>query len=840
MRRARVLLLAVLFAAVSCNPFPEVYDLRCEGLREPLAIDSPRPHFSWKIRASRPVKQLAYEIEVGPGRWSSGKVVSPDQVMVPYQGLPLHSRDQAWWRVRVWTSSDRVSRWSEPQRFGVGILEDEEAELAGAYIGAVPGEGRSPWLRKRFTLDSVPDRALLHVNSLGSHEVWVNGRKLLDDVLSPAVSQLDKRSLTVTYDLTPRLRPGENELRLWLGSGWYKSTTFGTVYDGPLVKAELDFCSQSSAVPMLWTDDSWEGAWSGYCDLGTWTPHHFGGEAIDARIARSEPAWEPVDVVPDSLLAGMKVSPQMCEPTRVQEILTPVRIDSLGVGSWLVDLGGIVNAMLDISLPELPAGHVTVATFSDFLHDDGTLETATMGEDRYISSGTAGGDRFENRFNHHAFRYLRLDSLPKKPALQDIRARRIRTDFALNASFACSDPDLNRIYGLVARTIENLTFDGYMVDCATIERLGYGGDGNASTLSLQYLGDVAPLYANWLQAWADAQRPDGGLPHTAPNPYTAGGGPYWCSFLVQAAWRTYLRYGDARPIERYYPAMKQWLGYVDAWSVDGLLRPWPNTEYRGWYLGDWAAPQGVDVRDPASVDLINNCALCQVYRAMARMARYLGEEADAAAFDGRLAALARRIHETFYHPEEVTYASGSQVDLAYPLLAGVVPDSLRTQVRNALFERTERVYAGHLATGLVGVPVITEWASLAGEADWFYGLLKQPGYPGYLPMLAQGATGVWEEWDGGRSHLHNCYNGVLSWFYQALGGIRVDAPGCAHLVIDPQIPAGLEWVKVSMQTPYGTVAVQRKGRKLQVELPAGVTATIGGREYDSGSWRIAI
>ena len=88
--------------------------------------------------------------------------------------------------------------------------------------------------------------------------------------------------------------------------------------------------------------------------------------------------------------------------------------------------------------------------------------------------------------------------------------------------------------------------------------------------------------------------------------------------------------------------------------------------------------------------------------------------------------------------------------------------------------------------------------------------------------------------------MHNCYNGVLSWFYQALGGIRVLAPGCAHLVIDPQIPAGLEWVKVSMQTPYGTVTVQRKDRKLQVELPVGVTATIGGREYDSGSWRIAI
>ena len=491
MRRAGFLLLVVLFAAVSCNPSPEVYDLRCEGLQEPLAIDSPVPHFSWKIRSRRPVTQVAYEIEVGPELWSSGKISSTDQVMVPYQGLPLHSRDQAWWRVRVWTSSGKASPWSEPQRFGVGILEEEGAALAGAYIGAVPGEDRSPWLRKRFTLDSVPARALLHVNSLGFHEVWVNGRKVSDDVLSPAVSQLDRRSLIVTYDLTSLLQPGENELRLWLGSGWYKSTTFGTVYDGPLVKAELDACSGNVATPLLWTDDSWEGAWSGYCDLGTWTPHRFGGEGIDARVSFDEPVWAPVDVIPDNLLAGMKVSPQMCGPTRVQEILTPVRIEPLGKESWLVDFGCIVNAMLDISLPELPAGHVTTATFSDFLHEDGTLEAATMGEDRYISSGAAGGDRFENRFNHHAFRYLRLDSLPKKPALQDIRARRIRTDFALNASFACSDPDLNRIYGLVARTIENLTFDGYMVDCATIERLGYGGDGNASTLSLPALRQLA-------------------------------------------------------------------------------------------------------------------------------------------------------------------------------------------------------------------------------------------------------------------------------------------------------------------------------------------------------------
>ena len=831
MQRLLPLLLTALIA-VSCNPSFEVYDLRCEGLEEPLAIDSPTPHFSWKIRSRRPMEQMAYEIEVGPGLWSSGKVVSGEQILIPYGGAPLSSRTQGWWRVRVWKSDDAVSPWSEPQHFGVGILPPDT--LRGDFIGAVPGEGRSPWLRKLFALDKVPEAALLHVVSLGYHEVFVNGEKAGNDVLSPAVSQLDRRALTVTYDITPLLRKGSNEILLWAGSGWYKASTFGTVYDGPLVKAELDTATEEGMVPWLMTDSSWEGAWSGYRDLGTWTPHRFGGEEIDARV---KPAWGPVDVV---TVEGIAATPQMCEPTRVQEVLSPLRIEAIGPESWLIDFGRIVNAMVDISLPQLRAGHVTTATFSDFLREDGTLETATQGLDRYISSGAPEGDRFKNRFNHHAFRYLRLDSLPAAPRPEDIRARRIRTDFRPTGSFACSDEDMNRIHSLIAGTLENLVFSGYMVDCSTIERLGYGGDGNASAQTLQILFDAASLYINWLQAWADSQRPDGGLPHTAPAPYPAGGGPYWCSFPVQASWRCYLNYGDMRPMSRHFNVLKHWIDYVDAYTVDGLLQVWPDTDYRNWYLGDWAAPSVVDVRDPASVGLVSNCVLCQVYQQLGQMASALGETADAAAFHGQYEALSAKIHETYYHPETATYASGSQLDLVYPLLVGAVPDSLQIQVRNTLFKRTESIYGGHLATGLVGVPVIAEWAVRERECDWMYGLLKQPGYPGYLHMLEEGATGVWEEWDGGRSHLHNCYNGIGSWFYQALGGIIPDRPGYRHVRIEPQIPDGLEWVEVSQETPYGRILAVRKGHKLQVEIPVGVTATIGGREYGCGRHALTI
>ena len=202
--------LAMAFAILSCGPSFEVYDLRCEGLDEPLGIDSPDPHFSWKISSSQPMDQVAYEIQVASSLsalkagkadlWSSGKVVSNEQVMVPYSGTALSSRQLCWWRIRVWKSEKEVCKWSSPQRFGIGVIGADA--LKGEYIGAVPGELRSAILRKDFTLGKLPRTAALHVNSLGYHEVYINGRPVSDAVLMPAVSQLDKRSLITTYDVT--------------------------------------------------------------------------------------------------------------------------------------------------------------------------------------------------------------------------------------------------------------------------------------------------------------------------------------------------------------------------------------------------------------------------------------------------------------------------------------------------------------------------------------------------------------------------------------------------------------------------------------------------------------
>lgn len=830
----------------------QVYDLKCEGMSNPLGIDSTNPHFSWKLAWTTPSEQSAYEIQIASSEaalaggksdiWNSGKVISDNQVMVPYNGKNLKPKDLCFWKVRVWNSEGEVSEWSVTQRFSIGIIGNDS--LKGEYIGAVPGEGRAALLKKSFKVNTAGETAFLHVNSLGYHEAYINGEKVSDAVLSPAVTQMDKRSLIVTYDVSSLLRNGDNDIIIHISPGWYKKDTFGAEYEGALVKAELDILDKGSWNCILSTDGSWKGCWSGHSDIGTWKPGDFIGEFIDARYepmgmdaaSLASMSWQSVDVV---AVDGIAATPQMCEPNLIQETVSPVSIEAAGNGEWIVDMGRVMNAMLDLKTPQLPEGQEITAYFSDKLAKDGSLETRT--HNTYIASGRKEGDRFTNLFNHHAFRYVRLSGLPVRPDLKDIKALRMRTDYMPSASFLSSDVDLNKIHDMVAYTMSNLAFSGYMVDCAHIERLGYGGDGNASTLSLQTMFDVAPLYMNWLQAWNDCIREDGGLPHTAPNPYMAGGGPYWCTFIIQAPWRTYMSYGDSRLLERCYSSMIHWLDYVDAYTVNGLLKEWPATEYRHWYLGDWLAPEGtVDVQAVESIDLVNNCALSQAYAQLTGIADILGRNDDAKNIEARRQALNKRIQETFYHPESNTYGTGSQLDMVYPLLTGIAPDDVRGKVTAKMKEMTSTLFNDHLAVGLVGVPVLTEWATLAGEADFMYKLLKKPDHPGYLHMINNGGTTTWESWENSRSMMHNCYNGIGSWFYQALGGIIPDQPGYRHVIINPQTPEGLEWVRVSKETPYGTILVswrKENGKcSYRLEIPSGVTADFHGRELKCGKY----
>ena len=821
-------------------------ELKCENLIDPLGIDNVTPHFSWKLKGDGwKGGQTYYEIQVASDSillvqdkadlWNTGKLKSNTSVMVPYQGKALTSRSLCYWRVRVWDVKKQASSWSPVARFGVGILD--QSQMKGEYIGASVEGGKicASILRKKVKL-TQGETSFLHVNTLGYHEIYINGRKVGEDVLTPAVSHLSKRSLIVTYDITPYLREGENDLLIWLGQGWYKTTTFGAAYEGPLVKAELDVLRNGKWEVVTKTDGSWYGRESGYSDTGTWRALQFGGERVDGRIlpqdlstqALDKMKWTPVVKVnvPDHI-----ASPQMCEINKIHQILQAVSVKKLGEGLWLVDMGKVQTGWFEMQMPILPAGHEVIMEYSDNLTKDGEFDK--QGESDIYISGGKQGEYFRNKFNHHAFRYVRISNLPQKPETAAMKSLQIYGDYKQTATFECSDADLNAIHQMIQYTMKCLTFSGYMVDCPHLERAGYGGDGNSSTMSLQTMYDVAPTFENWVQTWGDSMREGGSLPHVGPNPGAGGGGPYWCGFFVQAPWRTYVNYNDPRLIEKYYSQMKEWFKYVDKYTVDGLLKRWPDTKYRDWYLGDWLAPMGVDAGNQASVDLVSNCFISECLSTMYKTAITLGKREEAEEFAMRREKLNKLIHQTFYREDEGIYSTGSQLDMCYPMLVGVVPDSLYNKVKENVVAMTEEKYKGHIAVGLVGVPILTEWAVRNKQVDFFYQMMKKRDYPGYLYMIDHGATATWEYWSGERSRVHNCYNGIGTWFYQAVGGIRLDEakPGYRHFYVDPQIPNGVTWAKVTKESPYGTIAVNWKLKddnqlNLQLTVPAGTTATV--------------
>ncbi len=520
----------------------------------------------------------------------------------------------------------------------------------------------------------------------------------------------------------------------------------------------------------------------------------------------------------------------MTELNAITETIVPVSITALSPDTFLVDMGKNFTGWIEFRFPKLADSQRIRMEYNDFLDSNNKFRNKNRW-DEYVASGD-GQEVFTNKFNYQAFRYMRVVGLSEFPDAGSIKGFLVHTDFESASGFECSDPDLNAIHDMLFYTLQCLSIGGDFVDCPQIERLGYGGDGNASTVTAQTMFNLGPLYNNWLQAWADVIREDGGMPHTAPNPYRAGGGPYWCGFIITASWQTYLHYGDTLVLEKYYPVMQKWLGYVDKYTVDGLLKKWPDTDYRGWYLGDWATPEGIDQTNEASVDVVNNSFIAVCFDNMERIAGVLGKTEDAKLYAQKKSDLQKIIHERFFDEKDNTYGTGTQVDLAFPLISGVVPEDLYRSVVEAFYNETVNNRNGHLATGLVGLPVITEWVTKNREANLMYSMLKKRDYPGFLYMIDNGATTTWEHWNGERSHIHNCYNGIGSWFYQALGGIRPDenVPAYRKVLIQPQIPEGLIWAKSFKETPFGKLSVSWSINngvfELDVEIPVGVEAEV--------------
>jgi len=298
-------------------------------------------------------------------------------------------------------------------------------------------------------------------------------------------------------------------------------------------------------------------------------------------------------------------------------------------------------------------------------------------------------------------------------------------------------------------------------------------------------------------------------------------------------WKNYLYYGDRRLLERCFEPMRRYSEFLDGQAKDGLLRQQREKEQ---FLGDWVPPaRGMETQNwpqKTACEIFNNGYRVYLWQILERSARILGKTKEADNYAAKIDKTRKLIHTTFYNAQKQLYGLDEQAYQVMPLMTGAVPDALVGTVQKKLAEIILVKNKGHLDTGMLGTYFLIQYLQEAGRNDLLYTIFNQDTYPGWGYMLAQGATTLWEQWNGYASQIHSCFASPGSWFYQGLAGIRPDDSGSGFkkIIIKPWVVGDLTWVKCSYDSIHGRIVSnwKKEGGKLtmQVTIPANTSATV--------------
>ena len=864
-----MILLALLPLTVSAakkkvvKPDVSVVNLRIENLDKPLGIDTAEPRFSWQITSNKPnVRQTAYQIIVSDDKgevWNTGKIESDQQLWIHYTGKPLQSNTACTWKVKVWTTQGE-SDWSSDECFSIGLLH--EGKWSGYWIGLeqlMPGEERgmhtrmaARYLRKEFSLkDKAIKRATAYVAGIGLHEFYVNGQRIGDGVLQPVPSDYRKTIYYNTYDITSYILHHTSDICLGiaLGNGRYfpmqqhkayKIHTFG--YPKCRINVIIEYADGTTQ--RLQTDDK---GWKVTADGPIRANNEYDGEEYDARMEMKD--WAKVGFDDSKWLKAERTDiPQAylrAQMTPGMKVLQ--RIQPASIKGTIVDIGQNIAGWLKVRIRGQKGDTIRIV-YAEKLNADGTLYRENFrnarSTDIYVCNGEEGNGRWWTpTFVYHGFKYAEIIGL-KNATKDDFIAEVVADEMTATGHFECSDTILNKVmrnawWGI----LDN--YKGMPIDCPQRdERQPWLGDRTMGSLGESYLFDNERLYTKWMRDICEAQRTDGCIPDVAPafwNYYSddvawAAALPFGCDML-------YRQYGNREAIDKSYPAIKKWVEHIiEEYSKDGII-------HCGKYA-DWCVPpeklELIHSQDEARKTDVTLISTAYIIRTMQLMEQW-GCEAEhwrpiretmTAAFNKQFLTIKRGTSPRPGHvlyPDTVFYGNNTVTANLLPLALGIVPDNCKEDVVKQIVENICVKNKGHVSCGVIGISWLLRALSDNGFSDVAYLLATQKKYPSWGYMVENGATTIWELWNGDKaSPKMNSGNHVMllgdlvTWCYQYLGGIKTEGK---HIVLKPAFEIqDCEWTNVSYDSPYGRITSNWK-KTLQhldwhVEIPCNTTATI--------------
>lgn len=848
------------------NSYPPI-KLVCEFLNNPLGLDETKPRLSWKLSDSRPgALQKAYQIqaaasaealESGPLLWDTQKVECDAQLDIEWAGAPLSSRQEVYWRVRVWDADSVESPWSEVAHFELGLLS--ENDWKAQWVGRAPSNKETsqpaPYLRKPFSLpNKVIKKARLYTACKGVFEAHINGQKVSADWFAPGWSSYTHRHFTVTYDVTSLVKSGDNLIGAILGDGWYAGylcweKTHFIWGDTLALLAQLEVTFEDGSTQIIVTDNSWKTTTGPIV-----VSDIYNGETYDARLELGNwdtaeylesAAWVNVDIQekPVAVLSAHKGP-----PVRAIETLKPRAVTEPQPGVYVYDLG---QNMVGIARFKIKgkSGQTVKFRYAEMLNDDGTMYVTNLRSAKatdYYTFAKDGEVVWQPTFTFHGFRFVEITGVDGNPGLDAVEGYVLHSDCPDTGHFTSSNPLLNRLQSNI-RWGQKGNFLDVPTDCPQRdERLGWTGDAQIFARTACFNLNVSAFFENWLRTLADDQFDGGAFPHVSPDPFGkmfAANGWYngaaaaWADAGVIIPLVHYYCYGGKRVLERQYDSMVNWVEYCRRNSKNLI----PNR----WTFGDWLAVECFN-NDPGKSatpwQLVATGYFAHSSNLLSQVAKILGKNDDAEKY----AALYRDVCKAFNH--EFVTPSGRIVghtQTAYLMALGfdLIPEELKPAALNHLVSDIEgRGY--HLSTGFVGTPLLCPVLTRYGRIDVAYKLLMQESYPAWFyPILQGDATTMWERWNsytkdkgfgdaGMNSFNHYAYGAVGEWLYNTVAGLDIDPekPGYKHIRFHPQPGGGLTHAKAALDTRYGLASIEWRieGGSLSVScvVPPNTTATL--------------
>ncbi|MDA3799214.1 MAG: family 78 glycoside hydrolase catalytic domain [Kiritimatiellae bacterium] len=839
-----------------------IENLRCEYLVDPTAIERVAPRLSWEVASNeKNVKQMSYRVLVASSAdslseekldlWDSGIVESSAQNQITYKGKPLTSFQDCFWKVILYVSIDGCDSfevYSDTAFWKMGILEAESWQ--GAYISAhCEGVKDATYLRKEFSLNKQVKSACLYATAKGIFELYLNGEKVDEELFAPGWTNYKAYTYYRAYDVTNMIADGENCIGSILGDGWFKGAIgFSgacSIYGNRLmmlVNLRVEYCDGTvetiasngdwkvSYGPILQSSFLYGENYDARQELGDWSSVRL--DASDWKQADEhsfdKTYWDNKDW--KMVEPGLRLKAHPCPPVRPICEFPAKEFWSTMPGSYVFDLGRNFAGYVRLKVNGKP-GQMIRLRFAEVLNPDRTLYVENLrsasSTDTYICKGT-DEEVWEPKFTFHGFQYVEVTGVDE-PSLDTVLGIAISSDIEKTGSFRCSNEEVNTLYDNTYWT-QRANFIEIPTDCPQRdERLGWTGDALAFVNAAAYNTDISAFFTKWLKDLRDTAHEDGSVANVAPSVIidSLRADAAWADAIVGCPWAVYKFYDDKTVLRDNYEAMKGHVKYYKETS-ENLIRKSIHC------FGDWLSD---NAHTPNAV--IQTAFFAKSIATLSEVAKLLGEDEDAEKYKNLADEITVAFNKEFISADGIIKGD-TQTCYIIALAFDLLEVEKRDKAVEILVERIKE-RGWKLSTGFIGTSMLMPTLSRFGKHDVAYKLLLQAEYPSWLFPIRNGATSIWERWNGWtptdgpgdssmNSYSHYSFGAVVEWMYRTIAGIDMTKPGFEEISIAP-VPGGeLTWVECSYHSIRGTIVSNWKIEDgtfaLNVTIPPNTTAKI--------------